>query len=246
MAVPTPSPAGAADDAQLALWHALALHDASPARYAAVTDTLILQLGGEAQRIAAATDHADAQVRDQPDDDAWRDAAALLHAAVARVRDAGADTDAQAHAALLEQIQPTVQPFRWPRARRRNPRWWLRRAWLTVRVRAALPTPRGDAGPQKAILQVGAIPIGSMDYQLCGACRLGYIRKIEVDSRYQGYDIGTCAVLRLWRRHRGFGWYTSVHYDTAGTFWTNLARRTGSAFTADARGGCPHMQTTRR
>ena len=49
MAVRTSSPAGAADDAQQALWHALALHDASPARYAAVADTLILQLAGDPQ-----------------------------------------------------------------------------------------------------------------------------------------------------------------------------------------------------
>ncbi len=35
--------------------------------------------------------------------------------------------------------------------------------------------------------------------------------QIEIDPRYQGYDIGTRTVLRLWRRHRGFGWSTSVH-----------------------------------
>jgi hypothetical protein len=42
--------------------------------------------------------------------------------------------------------------------------------------------------------------------------------------------------LRLHTAYPSYAWHTTAQYDPSGTFWTALAERTGSAFSADQQG----------
>jgi hypothetical protein len=130
--------------------------------------------------------------------------------------------------------------------RRLSLRWQLRRAWLRLHVRARTArAPWLDRG-YKTEIRAGRHIIGAMQYQLCPECRIGHILKIAIDGDYNGYGLGTRTVLRLHGAYPGYAWHTTPQYDTSGTFWTALAQRTSSAFTADQQALCPHLQRDRR
>jgi hypothetical protein len=239
----TATPAGAGSDAELARQYTFGLDDAPPARYAAVTAVLIGQFNADADRIQAATAIAADRCHSEPGA-CWPETVTLLGAALDKIRAAGSDADARA--TLLEELWPAAQPYEWPKQRRRSLRWHLRRTWLHLHVRTSTsPLPWLAAG-YKTEIRTGRRIIGSMHYQLCPECRIGHILKIAIDGHYKGYGLGTRTVLRLHNAYPGYAWHTTAQYDTSGTFWTALANRTGSAFTADQQALCPHLHHDRQ
>jgi hypothetical protein len=233
------SAAGAESDAEQARQYTFGLDDATPARYAAVTAVLIGQFNADADRIQAARAVAADRCHSEPGA-CWPETVALLDAALGKIRAAGVGADDRA--ALLEELWPAAQPYEWPMKRRQSLRWQLRRAWLRLHVRATTArVPWLDTG-YKTEISAGRRIIGTMQYQLCPECRIGHILKIAIDDRYKGYGLGTRTVLRLHNAYPGYVWHTTAQYDTSGTFWTALAKRTGSAFTADQHALCTHLR----
>ena len=242
MVTATPS-AGAEADAELARQYTFGLDDAPPARYAAVTAVLIGQFNADADRIEAARASAADRCHSEPGA-RWPETVTLLGAALEKIRAAGADADARA--TLLEELWPTAQPYEWPKRRRRSLRWHLRRTWLHLHVRTSTSRLAWPAGGYKTEIRAGRRLIGSMRYQLCPECRIGHILKIAIDDHYKGYGLGTRTILRLHTTYPGYAWHTTAQYDTSGTFWTALAERTGSAFTADQQALCAHLHHDRQ
>jgi hypothetical protein len=236
-------PPSAADDAFQAWCCALGIEDASPQRIAAVTAVLVKHWCADAPRIAAAAAVCEQRHREGKEV-GWREAADLLLGAVRMVQAAGADTDASARESLLGQLFPDPGPFEWNTRRRRSALWWVRRL-AALRVRRIHQPASAPAGQQRLLLRLGPVLIGQVDYQVCVRCRLGYLRKISVDGERKGYGIGTRAILSLYRKHPGCHWHTTTQYETAGTFWVKIARRTGGTFTEQGS-ECEHMKADRR
>ena len=234
----------AEDDADQAMSFAIGLDDASPERIAAVAAVLVNAWQADSGRFAAAAAVCRRR-QGEGDDDVWGETANLLDRALGIVHDAGADNDDDARVRLLGKIFPDPGPFQWDTARRRDPVWWLRRL-AALRVRAVHLPAGAPAGFQRLVLRRGPLVVGQIDFQVCQGCRRGYVRKISIDGAAKGYGIGTRAVLKLYRRYPGLTWYTTTQYDTAGTFWQKIARRTDGAFTENHDGACDHMKIDRR
>ncbi|MEU8284098.1 hypothetical protein AB0C01_07140 [Micromonospora sp. NPDC048905] len=178
-------------------------------------------------------------------EEGWGEAAGLLDQAVRMVYEAGADTDADAREQFLGRLFPDLGPFQWDTGRRSEPLWWLRRL-AAMCVRLVHQPSTEPAGVQRVVLNRGRRSVGQVDYQVCERCQRGYLLKISVDGAAKGYGIGTRTVLKLYRRHPELTWYTTTQYDTAGTFWHKIARRTGGVFAQNHDGACEHMKTGRR
>jgi hypothetical protein len=233
-------------DARQAWSFALGLDEtASPERIAAVTSVLVTQWRANVDRVTAAAAVCRARHAAEGSDSGWQQAAELLERAERTIRQAGADTDEHARAQLIRQMFPEPEPYRWPTNRRRTLRWWLRRL-DTVRVRFAHQAPAAPAGIHKVTLHLGRLPIGTVLYQVCDHCRRGLLGKISIDGAYQGYGLGTRAILRIHREHPGYDWYTTAQMHTAGSFWPAITRRTGGAFTEKPSAMCLHIEQDRR
>jgi hypothetical protein len=229
-------------DAAKAWSFALSLADgASPRRVDAVISLLVQQLAADPDRISAAAAVCQARHRDGG---VGNDrAAALLGNALSAVRDAGGDTD-DGRDQLLRDIDarwnPERVPYRWPTRRRRDPRWWIRRLRL-LRARVAHEPPAVPAGRQRLTISHRGGVVGVMRFQVCDECRCGLVGEVSIDSHLQGLGLGTRLVERAFRAHPGYAWHTTAQYDTAGSFWPRMARRTGAAFTAPANARCRHV-----
>jgi hypothetical protein len=242
---PTPSPSAEADAGSAWAFACGLGDDASPPRVDAVVNVLVNLWNADCARMTAAAAVCRARERANGDEIGWREAADFLDRAIAKIRDAGADTAGAAREQFVDGLRaemfPDPQPFRWPTHRRRRPQWWLRRHWLHVRLRLVPQPPSSPARQQLLRLHIGRVCVGKLDFQVCDLCRRGFIRKIDVDSACQGFGLGERAVRAAHRQGPGYDWRTTVQYPTAGTFWTKMAERTGSSLREDANGACPHM-----
>jgi hypothetical protein len=66
------------------------------------------------------------------------------------------------------------------------------------------------------------------------------VGKIELASEYQGLGLGGRAVAEAHARHPAYAWHTTPQFPTSGTFWSQMATRTGAAFTEQPQ--CAHMR----
>lgn len=243
----TPDAASQADaDADHVWTLALGLDDhASPERTIGVTSLLLEHVDVDHTRLTAAA--AVCRSRHVPgEDDGYLEAGQLIGQACQLMEAAGADTDEAAREQLRRDIHaqwhPEPVPFDWERRRRLRARWWLR--YLTARRARIRHLPaETSAGIQRLTIELGRRSVGRMLYQVCDDCNLVLIGKVVVDSDYQGINLGTRLVLQAHAYHPGYTWSTTAQYLTAGTFWPQMARRTGAAFTAAS--GCPHMARDR-
>ena len=228
MATAKPS-AVAESDAEQARNYTFGLDDAPPARYTAVTAVLIGQFNTNADRIQAATASPRTDVTANPMPAGLR----RQPCSAPPWPRSAAGVEARDRAALLEELWPAAKPYEWPTKRRLSLRWQLRRAWLRLLVRARdrtgtlARTQLQDRDPRR--------PPHHRRYAIPAMpeCRIGHILKIAIDGDHKDYGLGTRTVLRLHRAYPGYAWHTTPRYDTSGTFWTALAERTSSAFTAD-------------
>ena len=217
-------------------------NDASPERTAAVVSLLLEHVNADAARLDVAA--AVCRAHHRPgDDDGYRRAGQLIELAQQRIAAAGASSDPVARERLLSDLQAqwhsVPQAFEWDRERRRRVRWWLR--YLSAcRARFRHEPARSPAGIQRVYIALGKRPIGQMKYQVCDECSLVLVGKIDITFDYQGLDLGTRAVERVYARHPGHAWHTTPQYPTSGTFWSRMARRTGAAFTKASP--CMHMK----
>ena len=130
--------------------------------------------------------------------------------------------------------------------RRVDPRWWLARVegWCDIEmVHARLN--KGQAGLQEVDMMhnVHGVSIGTLTYQICDQCLLGYVVKISIDMDFQGQGLGTRAIDLVRRQAPAYRWCTSGQYRSAETFWQHIAGRTGDAYTADNDlHPCQHME----
>lgn len=91
------------------------------------------------------------------DDDqmGWDEAAAVLERALARLRDAGADSDEDSKARFADQLSQEmfaeVQPYTWPDRADRRRAWW-RRLWHHARLHWRRRAPQTAAGHQLLLL----------------------------------------------------------------------------------------------
>ena len=229
-------------DAKQARQYAFGLDGATPERIAASAAVLISYFDADLDRIKAARAAATDRGRAEPDM-LWPETIRLLDCAFDKICAAGSDQNSRAE--LLNELWPEAEPYQWPTRRWRSIRWQLRRIWLRPRLRQTTRSLEWIAHGYETEMRVGRTLIGVMKYQLCLECRVGYVLKIAVDSRYKGFGLGTRTVMRLHRAYPGFAWYTTAQYDTSGTFWPALAKRTGSAFTAN-QAACKHLLQTNK
>ncbi|MEV0600461.1 GNAT family N-acetyltransferase [Streptomyces sp. NPDC050315] len=90
--------------------------------------------------------------------------------------------------------------------------------------------------------------VGRLDYQVCHACRRGYVRNIAVAERWRGRGLAREALHRALAPALDYRWYTSRQTADGRRFFAAMAEETALAFPAPflRRGArCPHM-TTRR
>ncbi|WP_156038800.1 GNAT family N-acetyltransferase [Actinoalloteichus caeruleus] len=124
--------------------------------------------------------------------------------------------------------------------RRLNPVYWLRRL-RAEQLRLVHRRPARPAGIQRIEVRQGRTAVGWMLFQVCAECRLGYVGNVVVDDAFRGRGLGRRMVLAARELAPGCSWLTTSQYDTAETFWREMARRTGDAYReVSGVSACPH------
>ncbi|MDP9814817.1 hypothetical protein [Spirilliplanes yamanashiensis] len=235
----------AESDAMSAFGFACNVEDAGPERFAATMKVALNLYGCDAARIRAALELCRERQGDAGEEHDPR--IAFLEQALQHLDAVGADTDEAGRQRFSEQLSqelfPDPQPYQWPR-RVALRRWWPRRWWHQARLRFEHQLPEQPDGHHLMLLRLGRRIVGKLDYQVCDQCRRGYLRKLDVYEPYKGLGLGERTIRTILRRHPGYRWRTTVHYPTAGTFWTKMGVRFGG-FEAEADGPCPHLRNGR-
>jgi hypothetical protein len=213
----------------------------SPQRIHAVVSLLLLDLGASRARLVRVREQLKERTESNQTGmwDEW--AKDLLQRALDRLSVAGVETsdgETAYYEALHLELNPPTEPFRWDRTRRLKVRWWLRRL-LAARARTI-----DDPAPAVRLIRylhirLGSRDVGTMKYLVCDQCRLVLVGKIGIEPEYQGLGLGTRAVTAMFRRYPDFEWRTTAQFDTSGTFWPSMAKRTGASFMHGD--GCEHM-----
>jgi hypothetical protein len=233
----------AAADARYAWQLACGLgDDASEARTASVVSILLDHVNADLGRLEAGIGVCrSAHLAGSADGHA--EAAALIERAIERITIMGADRDAdkldQLRRNLHADWRPDAVPFDWDHRRRRRLSWWLRRLRARVARLADQPS-TAPAGMQKVTVHLAGRQVGEMRYMICTECRLAVVGKVDVSGAYQGLNLGTRLVTHAYVRHPDYEWRTTAQYNTSGTFWPRMARRTGAGFAEGLL--CLHME----
>jgi GNAT superfamily N-acetyltransferase len=85
--------------------------------------------------------------------------------------------------------------------------------------------------------------VGTLAYQVCGACCKALICKESIDQEYQGLGLGRRALLTALATAPDYEWTTTPQYEVSARFWQRMSRATGASLTDDPAhaGPCPHM-----
>ncbi|MFD9864048.1 GNAT family N-acetyltransferase [Streptomyces alboflavus] len=113
--------------------------------------------------------------------------------------------------------------------------------------RTASPPERGPGRQTLTALDPQGHPIGQIDFQICHACRHGYIRSIAVALHWQGLGIAREALHHVLALDFGGAYTWSATRQTADGrhFFVALEEETKVVFPPHAL-QCPHMLTARR
>ena len=94
-------------------------------------------------------------------------------------------------------------------------------------------------------LRVCQVPDGEdfarLSWQVCGVCRRGLVRKIQVAGRWQRRGYGSRMMMRALRDCETYTWTTTKQSEFGESFFAALAAATGIDFGPDSR-ACDHMR----
>ncbi|MEU5899705.1 MULTISPECIES: GNAT family N-acetyltransferase [Streptomyces] len=82
--------------------------------------------------------------------------------------------------------------------------------------------------------------VGTLEFQVCHPCRLGYIGNVAVAAHWQGQGIGRHALHLAVTAGAGYTWSTSRQSSAGRRFFATMEDETGTAFPPDGT-RCPHM-----
>jgi hypothetical protein len=231
------------DDVQTAIRYAQGLFGpVNPDRLDAMTALLLVDLRATAGRIRGAREYIE-QRRASDAASSWDDDACMLltHALerLAASSISGKDQQEDFHARLKQEHFPETQPYFWDRHRRDRWTWRIRRLLATMRVRLSQQPATDVRAPARVEVRLGARPVGWLKYFVCDQCHLVLVGELEIQPKYQGIGLGSHTITSMFRRYRHHEWRTTAQYDTSGTFWPNMAAKTGASFTHGEP--CQHM-----
>jgi GNAT superfamily N-acetyltransferase len=95
------------------------------------------------------------------------------------------------------------------------PLWERVAPWLLVRFHHSRPLGDSAVGHRRITMLTwrDGLDVGVLDYQLCHACRTGYVNKISIAPEFQRRGLGRRAISYALARGRGYTWGTSGQSD---------------------------------
>jgi hypothetical protein len=199
--------------------------------------------------------------------DGYATAVAIGQTAVALLRERGAEAPGPPRDALRTELKGSLDAnlgqnieTLWPRSRLHQLNAW-RRAYRKRRLDSWAwlehHGPDHPAGVERIMIhlsskksrQGGPTDKVRMYYRTCHYCRRVLLGKMTVNNpSHRSLGLGSYAIRHVMEEIPGYTWYTSVQRDSAVSYWTLMAERTGAGFIGPDRGldiRCEHIQTVK-
>jgi hypothetical protein len=108
-------------------------------------------------------------------------------------------------------------------------------------VRQICPASLGhQPGNKKALRRCRDEFAFEVDYQICGACRIGWVEQPYTLPIYQRHGLAAAGLAALRAEHPGFAWHTlGGHIDGSPAFWDRVGTDVPGGYRP--RGVCPHI-----
>lgn len=126
---------------------------------------------------------------------------------------------------------------------------WLRRWWWSGREVPGedwhyFPPAQPAGREQMQVTRADGYDFARLDWQVCEACRTGFVIAVRVTDEYQGRGYAGRMLRYALRGREGYAWTTTVQKPMGRVFFQRMSRSTGVQF-GDGRKPflCPHMRT---